>query len=160
MSAKQNAANRKTRAQQEARIRAAHAVSLQRANPSWSLTRAASEAHTTVATVRRHMPTAVTKDTRGRWRAKRGDRERFTMRLVTADRGVIAAMVGGSDKRALVGAHHAAIRRWLLYGDDTALAALEGKTVAGHVLQTDPAVIKELYRQGELSFLAIYALTR
>ena len=81
------------------------------------------------------------------------------MRLVTADAGVIAAVVAGSGKRALVGAHHVAIRAWLLYGDDSALAVLDGKSVAGHRLQTDPTVIKQLYRQGELSFLEIYALT-
>jgi predicted transcriptional regulator len=146
-------------AAQEARIRAAHAVALQRANPTWSLTRAAREAHTTSATVRRHLPGALAQDERGRWRATTSDREAFTMRMVSVEDGVTAVNVAGSRKRSLLGAHHAAIRAYLLRGDRAGLDALAGSSVAGRHLQTDPKIIRELYRQGELSFLEIYTLT-
>lgn len=144
---------------QEARLRAAHAISVQRANPTWSLTRAAYEAHTTVGTVRRYMPNAVTRDGRGRWRVTAADRERFVMTVITVEHGATAVTVAGSRKRSLVGAHHAAIGAYLATGNRERLDALAGKTVAGLTLQTDPAVIRELYRTGELSFLEIYALT-
>ena len=160
MSSPYRASASRSAAAQEARIRAAHAVSLQRSNPTWSLTRAAREAHTTAGTVRRHLPGAVEQDTRGRWRATGSDREPFAMRVVTVEQDVTAVTVTGSRKRSLVGVHHAAIHAYLLRGDRTGLDALAGKTVAGLTLQTDPAVIRELYRRGELSFLEIYTLTR
>ena len=158
MSRRPRRPSRSTLAAQEARIRAAHAIALQRANPSWSLSRAAREAHTTVPTVRRHMPTAVNRDTRGHWHATPADRERFTMSVTTVEHGTVPLTVAGSRKRALVGAHHAAINTYLATGNQQRLDALRGKTVAGLTLQTDPSTIRQLFRQGELSFLEIYAL--
>jgi hypothetical protein len=160
MNTSKRTANARSMAAQEARIRAAQAVSLQRANPSWSLTRAAREAHTTVGTVRRHMPTAITQESNGRYRATKGDREAFAMNVVTIEKGVEGVTVRGSHKRALVGKHHAAIRAYLLRDDRQQLDALAGKQVGGLTLQTDLSVIRELHRQGELSFLEIYALTK
>ena len=143
MSSPRRASASRSAAAQEARIRAAHAVSLQRANPTWCA-----------------LPGAVEQDPRGRWRATGSDRELFAMRVVTVERDVTAVTIAGSRKRSLVGVHHAAIHAYLLRGDRKALDALAGKTVAGLTLQTDPAVIRELYRRGELSFLEIYTLTR
>jgi len=127
MSRRPRSPSRRTLAAQEARIRAAHAISLQRANPSWSLSRAAREAHTTVPTVRRHMPTAVNRDTRGHWHATSADRERFTMSVTTVEHGTVPLTVAGSRKRALVGAHHAAINSYLATGNPQRLDALQDR---------------------------------
>ena len=144
--------------EQEARIRAADAVRLKRANPAWSLTRAAREAHTKPATVRRYLPTAVVRDEKGRWQTKPGDRESFWMRVVSVELGVTEAKVTGSNKRRLVGRHQAAIGTYLRTGDQTGLQAADGQKVAGLTLETDPKVIRELFRRGEMAFLEIYAL--
>ncbi len=152
--------NARTMAAAEARIRAAHAISLQRANPSWSMTKSAHEAHTTVGTVKRHMASAVVRDKRGHYRATNADRERFAMNVITIEQGAIALTVAGSRKRVLVGKHHSAISAYLATGDRSRLDALAGKTVGGLTLETNPTVIRNLHRQGELSFLEIYALTK
>ena len=147
-------------AAQEARFRAANAIRLQRLNPSWSLTRAAREAHTTTGTVHRHMPKALALNERGRWHATTGDREWFRMRIVSVELGVTEAMVTGSRKRALVGRHHAAIGAYLKTGDRSGLDALTGQTVSGLTLETDPAVIRALFKRRDLTFLEIYTLSR
>ncbi len=104
------------------------------------------------------MPTAVNRDTRGHWHATAADRERFTMSVTTVEHGTGQVTVAGSRKRALVGAHHAAINSYLATGERERLDRLRGKTVAGLTLETDPSIIRQLFRQGELSFLEIYAL--
>ena len=122
-----------------------------------SLAEAAREAHTTPETVRRYFPRTLVRDA-GRWRAAGADREPFLMRI-TSTEGLVERWVAGSDKRRLVGAHQAAIQRFLdpfRGGDPAILDPFRGKRVAGVTLETDPEHLQDLALAGELSFLEIY----
>ena len=66
--------------------------------------------------------------------------------------------VRGSRVASLVGAHWSAIAHYLRTGDDSRLRRLEGKTVAGIPLETDPDVIDEWARRGELEIEDVYEL--
>ena len=65
----------------------------------------------------------------------------------------------GSRSASLVGEHWSAIGHYLNTDDDSRLRALEGKTVAGIPLETDPGLIDEWERRGELEIDDIYDLT-
>ena len=43
-----------------------------------------------------------------------------------------------------------ALWRWLRSEDDSALAALEGRSIQGFTLETDPAILGEMIDRGEL----------
>jgi hypothetical protein len=146
-------------AQQEARIRAAHAVSLQRANPSLSLSRAAQHAGTTPTTVRRYFPRSYTRTDANRWQVQPSDREPFAMTVLSVEEGPVARVIRGSKQRSLVGGHFNAVRNYLSPGGDPeVLNPYIGRRVAGLTLQTDPDELIEMWRSGHLDFLEIYAL--
>jgi hypothetical protein len=152
---------RLTAAQAEARIRAAHAVSLQRADPYLSLTAAADRAGTTSGTVRRYFPRTYTRKGTGRWQVAASDREPFTMTVLSVEEGPVARTIRGSRQRSMVGGHFNAVRVFLSPGGDPdALDPYVGRKVAGLTLQTDPDELVELWRGGQLDFLEIYALAR
>lgn len=138
-----------------ARVRGAEALSLMRSE-DLPLTTAARRAHTDPRTVRRHFAPALRKDPRGRWLA-RGDRESFDM-LVVSTGGVVERRTRGSRTRSLIGAHHAAVGRFLRPdgGDASVLQPFAGKRVAGVDLETDPDRLVEYWRTGQLDFLEIY----
>ena len=70
--------------------------------------------------------------------------------------GLVELDLRDSDQASLVGRHWAAIGRFLETGDETVLQEFRGSQVAGFVLETDPDVIEELARRGELRFEDIY----
>ena len=66
--------------------------------------------------------------------------------------------VRGSRQAAAVATYWNSVSRFLEIGDIRLLANFEGKTIAGHVLETDPDVLEELALAGGLQFEDIYAL--
>lgn len=141
--------------QQEARQRAAHAVSLQRATRGLSLGQAARRAGTTPGTVLRYFGPYYQRE-RGRYRVLAADREPFLMTIISVEEGAATRVVRGSRRRALVGAHAQAIDQALRSGDDTALQRFRGKRVAGLTLLTDLDELTHQQRRGQLDFLEIY----
>jgi hypothetical protein len=61
-----------------------------------------------------------------------------------------------STRASLVGSHWAAVRRYLEDGDESALRPFRRRRAGGHRFETDPNVIDELARAGELRFEDIY----
>ena len=55
-----------------------------------------------------------------------------------------------------VGRHWNAVRRYLEYGDETGLTHLDGLTVGGFTLETDPYAIEWFAMRGEVRFESIY----
>ena len=66
--------------------------------------------------------------------------------------------VRGSRQAGVVSAYWNSVSRFLETGDIRHLARFEGKTVAGHILETDPDVLESLALSGGLQFEDIYAL--
>lgn len=64
--------------------------------------------------------------------------------------------VRGSGARSLVGGHWSAIGRFAATGDVTVLAKFTSKRVGGIELATDPDLVEEYLRQGELDIDDIY----
>lgn len=90
--------------------------------------------------------------------ARPGDRLLRNLRILT-DGQVLQVAVRGSRQAAVAAAHWNAVSRFLETGDVRQLTKFEGKTVAGHLLETDPDVLEELALSGGLQFEDIYALT-
>ncbi len=78
--------------------------------------------------------------------------------LIVSDGHTMQVDVRGSRQAAVVAAYWNAVSRFLETGDLRLLAKFEGKTVAGHLLETDPDVLEELALTGGLQFEDIYAL--
>jgi hypothetical protein len=143
--------------EREARRAALEAVALMR-REGLSLSEAADQAGTTTAAVLRHAGPALEQE-QGRYRARRGDRLLRVMVVLGSDGVTHEVEVRGSRAASLVSEHWAALQHYLHTGDDSRLQALEGKTVAGIPLETDPDRIDEWERRGELEIDDIYDLT-
>jgi hypothetical protein len=142
--------------EREARRRAFDALALMR-REGLSLRSAAAQAGATPAAVLRHAGPALEQE-HGRYQAKRSDRLLRVMSVLGADGVVHEVEVRGSRQASLVGEHWAAIGHYLQTGDDSRLAALDGKTVAGIPLETTPEMLDEWERRGELEIDDIYDL--
>jgi len=55
-----------------------------------------------------------------------------------------------------VGRHWNAVRRYLEHGDETGLSHLDGVTVGGFTLETDPYAVEWHAMRGEVRFESIY----
>jgi hypothetical protein len=145
------------RSEREARRAALDALALMR-REGLSLRAAAQQAGTTSAAVLRHAGPAL-EQAKGRYRAKPGDRLLRVM-AVLGPQGVMHEVeLRRSRQASLVGEHWAAIQHYLRTGDDSRLIALDGKVVAGIPLETDPEMVDEWERRGELEIDDIYDLT-
>ena len=136
--------------------RVLEALSIQRRDKV-SMTKAAHEAETSVRTIRKYAPSAVSRSASGRYRATRADRLVRPMRVVSTE-GTIEAIVRGSAVASLNARHANAVKHYLNTGDASVLVPFEGKKVAGHVLETDPDKLDELGRRGFLDWLSIYSI--
>jgi hypothetical protein len=145
------------RSEREARRAAFDALSLMR-REGLSLRAAAERAGTTPAAVLRHAGPALEREN-GRYRAKRGDRLLRVMAVLGTGGVTHEVELRGSRQASLVGEHWAAVKHYLLTGDVSLLAAFDGVVVAGIALETDPEVIDEWERRGELEIDDIYDLT-
>ena len=139
--------------EQEARHRAFEAISEMR-REGVSLKAASHRVGTTPQTVRRYASDALTKEGR-RYKATRSDRIYQRMSALSTD-GLRDIDVRGSRARSLVGGHWSAIGRFAATGDVTVLAKFTGKRVGGIELATDPDLIEEYLRRGELDIDDIY----
>ena len=137
-----------------ARKQALEAVGLMR-REGLSLTRAASRADTTPAAVLRHAAPALVRSPGGRYRPTPADRLFRPLRALTTE-GVVDLDLPDSRVATLIGRHWAAIRRFLDTGNETVLQEFQGQRVGSFILETDPDVIEDLARRGELSFEDIY----
>ncbi len=144
-------------AEREARRAALDALSLMR-REGLSLRHAAERAGTTEAAVLRHARPALELE-HGRYRPRAGDRLLRVMTVLGPDGVQHEVEVRGSHAASLVGEHWSAIGHYLETGDAGRLEALEGKNVAGIPLETDPYVVEEWERRGELEIDDIYDLT-
>ncbi|MGO8873427.1 MAG: hypothetical protein ACLQPH_18890 [Acidimicrobiales bacterium] len=144
---------RLTPKEQEARHRAYEAISEMR-REGVSLKVAAHRVGTTPKTVRRYASETLVKDGR-RYRATPSDRSYQRMSALSTE-GLRDIDVRGSRARSLVGGHWSAIGRFAATGDVSVLAKFRQKRVGGIELATEPDLIEEYLRQGELDIDDIY----
>jgi hypothetical protein len=141
----------------EARQSAFAALALMR-REGLSLRAAAREAGTTSATVLRHAGSAIEQN-RGQYTAKPADRLLREMSVLGEGGLVHEVEVRGSRQASLIGEHWAAVQHYLRTGDESRLAAFDGKVAAGIPLETNPDTIDHWAHLGELEINDIYALT-
>lgn len=91
-------------------------------------------------------------------RVRPGDRIPRSMLIATSGR-VIVAEVRGSRQSSLLADYWNDVDRFLNTADMRLLARYRGKSVAGHILETDPDVLENLALEGEMTFEDIYSLT-
>lgn len=139
----------------DARQRALDALAVARRG-GLSLADAARREGSSVDSLRWWLGDAVTRSGRG-WAPTTSDRLFRPMYVYSAGRAV-PVDVRGSRVASVVGAYHAAVRRYLSTGDDSSLAKFAGKRVGGVELETDLDVIDELARRGEFDFESIYRM--
>jgi hypothetical protein len=123
-----------------------------------SLSEAAERAGTTTAAVIRHAGPALEQE-HGRYSATRADRLLRVMTVHGTGGVQHEVEARGSRSASLVGEHWSAIGHYLNTGDDSRVPALVGETVTGIPLETDPDLIDEWERRGELEIDDIYHLT-
>jgi hypothetical protein len=140
--------------EQEARHRAFEAISLMRSKGT-SLKAASKFVGTTPATVRRYANDAIIHEGH-RYYVTESDRSYQYMSVLSTN-GVANVDTRGSRVRSLIGRHWNAIRRFGETGDVELLKPFIGKRVGGVELATDPGLIEEYIRQGELDIDDIYA---
>jgi len=132
--------------------RALHVVARMR-RTGMTLTAAAREEHIDPRTVRKY----VGAELRGRTRPSKADRRRRDM-LIPTTLGRSPATVWGSKQASQLGKYMSAVGRYLRTGDVAGLAEFEGKSIAGHVLITDPEILSSLAHAGALTLDEIYAV--
>ncbi|MGO9197606.1 MAG: hypothetical protein ACLQK4_10845 [Acidimicrobiales bacterium] len=151
-------------AEREAKSRAHEAISLKRDHQDWTLSRAAREAGTTTATVRKYAADAIEPVGARRLGVKAADRGTRVMPLVSGGEVYPEVAIVGSRQAALVGGQLAGISMFLSTGDARPLRSFAGQTVSGTLpngqrirfeLEADPDVIADLGFSGELSDLVI-----
>jgi hypothetical protein len=79
--------------------------------------------------------------------------------MVVYSAGVVVDVdVRGSRKASELGAYHAAVAAFLATGDEDVLRPFEGRRVGGYAYETDPSVLEEMARRGQLDMESIYQL--
>lgn len=145
-------------AEREARDRVLDALARSR-REGISLSRAAREAHTTPAAVRRYGGSYIKRGKGTRLEVADRDRLYRQMKVLMAD-GIATIDVYDSRTASALGEYWSAVKHWLETGDDRALRRLRRKSIRTgkrtYLLITDLEVIERLGRAGELSFESIY----
>jgi hypothetical protein len=119
-----------------------------------SLRAAAEFVGTTPDSVRRYANEALVKEG-GRYYATVSDRAYQRMSVLSVE-GLVDIDTRGSRVRSLVGRHWNAIRRFGVTGDVSVLAPFKGRRAGGVELASDPDLIEEYLRQGEVDIDDIY----
>jgi hypothetical protein len=122
------------------------------------LTTAAREAHTSVGTIRKWIPEAVTRDAFGRLDATKADRAFRPISVIERGGGVAEVATRGSRRASIASdyAHTLDLYRAGLVGPE-AFARFEGERIGGVEIETDPDRIDELEAQGQLDYYEFYA---
>ena len=141
-----------TPAQQEARHRAYEVISEMRRG--LSLHAASQLVGTRPDTVLRYASEEVVK-VGHRYQITASDRSYQRMSVLSTE-GLRDIDTRGSRARSLVGSHWSALGKFLAAGDVSVLDPFRGKRVGGVELATDPDLIEEYGRQGELDIDDIY----
>lgn len=124
----------------------------------WSLNKASKLERIKAQTVLRHVGKALYRRGPGKpWKATKSDRLTEKMAVLTA-KGLIYESVRSSIERTRLSRYNTALRKWRADEDgaDEEILAFKGKTVAGHVLITDPDTLFELEEADKLDFDAFY----
>lgn len=144
---------------EDKRRRALDAISLHRRNPDISLSQAARQSGTTLATIKRYASGALA-NRGGRTVVRENDNIERRMRFLTA-RGEIAVTARGSREATKIAEYYNAIRAYFVQGDARALRRYAGKTITldGQTYEfvAEPRVLNRLARAGEVTFMDIYA---
>lgn len=140
----------------EARGRAIEAINLAR-RKNLTIRTAARETGVGIPTIHRYASSAITKDAFGRLVPTSADRLRRRIRVVGPE-GEMFVDTRGSRRASMVGEYWNAVRNYLLTGDEVPLQRFRGQRVARVELETDPDVIDELARRGEVSFEDLYEI--
>ena len=138
------------------RERSLRVIASMRENRRLSLAEAAEREGTTPEAVVWFGEGSVNKSN-GRWRVSEADRLLRQM-YVYSDGQIVDVSVRGSRKASELARYHNAVRLFREEGDDTALQYFEGKSVAGHVYETDLDTLEEMARRGVLSIEDVYSL--
>ena len=143
--------------EREERATALRAVTIMR-QEGVSLSEASRKAGTKPDLVKRHAGEAL--ERRGsRWGVTEGDRIYRPM-IVYSGGAVVPVDVRGSHKATELSDYHRAVGRYLDDGDEESLRAFYGKTVDGVEYETDPDVLDEMARRGQLDIESIYQLVQ
>ncbi len=121
-------------------------------NAGLSRERAAREAGTTPEAMGRYLGGAI-KRRGGRWKVRPGARL-FSYVWVPTTSGM-QRLEASSREADLARRYHDALWRYLNLGDDADLTKLEGSSIAGYTLETDPALLEEMIEGGELDLYEI-----
>jgi hypothetical protein len=119
---------------------------------------AAREAHTSVRTIRKWVPEAVTTDAFGALAATRADRAFRPVSVIQRGGGVVEVSTRGSRRATVASeyAHTLDLYRAGLVGPE-AFQRFEGRRIGGVELETDPDRIDELDATGRLDDFEFYA---
>jgi hypothetical protein len=105
--------------------------------------------------VRRYASAALIKDGR-RYAASATDRL-YTRMAALSTGGLVDVDVRGSKVRTLIALHWNAVQQFSITGDASTLAPFKGKRAGGIELASDPRMVEEFWRQGDLDVDDIYA---
>lgn len=119
-----------------------------------SLQAAARRVGTTPGSVRRYAFGSLEKQG-NRYRVTAADRSYQRMAVLSTE-GLRDVDTRGSRVRSLVSAHWNAVRRFAATGDESVFKPFVSDRVGGVVLATDPDLIEEYLRRGEVSIDDIY----
>ncbi len=149
---------RRARTDPAARERSLEALQQMRSE-GLSLTRAAREARTTPATVRKYVGSAVRQTRGGRYVATPSDRLTRRVWFLTKA-GKVEVAVRGSRPASRVARYMAAVDRYLQTGETDALAEFRGQSIRSgnrtYVFLTNTAALDRLAKAGEVSFERLY----
>jgi hypothetical protein len=138
------------------RERSLRVIASMRENRTLSLPEAARREGTTPEAVVWFGEGSVTK-VRGRWRASDADRLLRQM-YVYSNGQIVEVSVRGSRKASELARYFNAVRLFREEGDDAALQDFEGRSVTGHVYETDLDILEEMARRDVLSIEDVYSL--
>jgi len=151
---KKKGGKRDSHGEQDRRVRGLAAINRFRRGHAKSVSAAARAEGTTVRTIRKLLPTAISQDRPGgRIRVKRTDRYSARVQVLTTQ-GSVSATARGSRQRELAGQHRATVIR-VLRGlePESALEQYRGKMVGGRELVSDFAALSSLAQAGDVGQL-------
>jgi len=122
-----------------------------------TLTAAAREEHIDPRTVRKYLGPELRGLREGRTQPTKVDRRRRGM-LVPTLLGNVPETIRGSKQASLLGRYMSAVGYFLRTGNAKRLKEFEGRSIAGHLLITDPETLTSLAQAGALQLDEIYAL--
>jgi len=122
-----------------------------------TLTAAAREEHIDPRTVCKYLGPELRGLREGRTQPTKVDRRRRGM-LVPTLLGNVPETIRGSKQASLLGRYMSAVGYFLRTGNAKRLKEFEGRSIAGHLLITDPETLTSLAQAGALQLDEIYAL--